>query len=181
MCIRDRYSDRVQRGEPSHLIFEISTVSHLFGGESALLQTVADQMASLGHHCMLAIADDPHVAFIWSQWGDGGVIPSGASALYLAELPFIALGASDELTQSMRTLGIATIAQWRQMDAASIAGRYGAEGVRLHRLARGEVLCKGLQWFDQDSDLTESVDLPEAARQWALICLLYTSPSPRDS
>ena len=52
-----QYSDRVQRGEPSHLIFEISTVSHLFGGESALLQTVADQMASLGHHCMLAIAE----------------------------------------------------------------------------------------------------------------------------
>jgi protein ImuB len=68
------------------------------------------------------------------------IVPRGEGARMLARLPFTALRPSEELYEAVRTLGVRTIGQWAKLDAASVAGRFGAEGEQLHRVARGRGL-----------------------------------------
>lgn len=65
------------------------------------------------------------------------LVPRGEGARALAGLPFLALRPSDELYEAVRPLGIRTIGQWAKLDPASVAGRFGEEGARLHRVACG--------------------------------------------
>jgi protein ImuB len=159
-------SDRIQSGRVGELILDITGTAHLFQGEEGLLQTISVRADGLGQHSRSAIADDPLVASVWARCGAGGVVPVGQGAKVLAPLPFLSLGPSEALYQSIRALDIDTIGEWAALDPASVAGRYGQEGVTLHRVARGQVVLKNRDFLGPPTDLSERVELTEPARRW---------------
>ncbi|MCA9569819.1 MAG: hypothetical protein KC656_18370, partial [Myxococcales bacterium] len=65
------------------------------------------------------------------------IVPVGGMREALAMLPVHALDPPEGLLASLRALGIRTLGELAALDAASVAGRFGADGVRLHRLACG--------------------------------------------
>ena len=163
------YTDRIQRGWDTDVVLEVSNSSHLFGGEQALIENVMSRMQEMGHSSCAAIADDPLAGSIWARSNGCGLIPPGKMAQMLAPLPFHAMRPSNDLFQSVRALDIETIGQWARFDAASVAGRYGVEGVRLHRLANGEVISKVGEQHWVNTEVVVRVEMPEPVYSWPLI------------
>jgi protein ImuB len=133
-----RFSDRVFPMHEQDFVLGVEGTAALFGGEEKLLGEVHDWIDGLGHVSQAAISDDPLAAAALASWGPGDlVVPTGRAAEALAPLPLACLRPSAELARSLATLGIERVSQWARLDAASVAGRFGEEGVRLHRVARG--------------------------------------------
>jgi len=154
------FSDRLATWGEQDLVLDVRGTAHLFGGEEGLLDQVRERAAALGHSCRLAIADDPLAAWAIAAYGSGDTaVPPGGAAAALAPLPIVALGPSPELADSLEVLGIRKVGTWAELDPASVAGRFGEEGLRLHRIARGETASR-LPWQHADgSTVCEGVVL----------------------
>jgi len=154
------FSDRLAPWQDQDLVLDVRGTAHLFGGEQGLLEQVRARAQALGHVCQLAIADDPLAAWALASHGSDDVaVPRGGGAAALARLPVTALRPSDSLASSLQVLGIRRIGTWAELDPASVAGRFGPEGIRLHRVARGQVASR-LPWQHADgSTVVEGVVL----------------------
>ena len=86
---------------------------------------IADGIAAAGLAARTPGADEPVI------------IEAGGSAAYLAPFPLPVIGAPTDLVTILDQLGIRTVGRFAALPAADVAGRFGAEGVLLHRLARG--------------------------------------------
>lgn len=140
------FTDRIAVWNDTGLVLEVRGTAHLFGGEEGLLERVRERATDLGHACQLAITDDVLAAEALAIWGRGDVVvPAGKAAQALATLPLAALRPSPELAGSLEVLGLRRVEAWARLDPASVAGRFGAEGLRLHRIARGGVASR-LPW-----------------------------------
>ena len=65
------------------------------------------------------------------------VVPPGTDAAFLAPFPFTLLEIDDDLAETLRALGLATLGQLAALDADEVEARFGPEGLAAHRLARG--------------------------------------------
>ncbi|MEZ5228349.1 MAG: hypothetical protein R2710_17250 [Acidimicrobiales bacterium] len=65
------------------------------------------------------------------------IVPVGASAAFLADLPITTLE-QPELTDVFQRLGLDTLGLFAALSPADVVGRFGRDGQRAHRLARGE-------------------------------------------
>jgi protein ImuB len=65
------------------------------------------------------------------------VVPPGTDTAYLAPFPITLLGLDDDLTETLRSLGLTTLGQLAVLDADEIEARFGPGGLAAHRLARG--------------------------------------------
>jgi len=147
-------SDRVSFPWEDDLILEISCVSHLFGGEEGIVARAREQAEHLGHRCRIAVADDPLAASAIATWSKSDeVVPTGQSADRIAELPFVALRPSNLLRDNLVALGIELIGEYARLDPASVAGRFGIEGTRLHKVACGlSTIDATMGWGELDGD-----------------------------
>jgi len=133
-----QFSDRVFFLFEEDFALGIEGTARLFGGEAALLAQVRGLLEELGHACQGAVSDEPLAAAALAGWGPGDVVvPPGLAARALAPLPVAALRPSVDLALALATLGIERVGQWARLDPASVSGRFGEEGVALHRVARG--------------------------------------------
>ncbi|MFK7930307.1 MAG: DNA polymerase Y family protein [Myxococcota bacterium] len=139
------FSDRVAPWFDQDLVLEVSGTAHLFGGESGVLERVCERAQDLGHECAASIADDALIAWALAAFGAGGVVPNAQGGPAVEGLPIAALRPSPELAVSLEVIGVRRIGTWAALDPASVAGRYGPEGVRLHRIACGQVASR-LPW-----------------------------------
>ncbi len=136
------WSDRVSLLWQDDYALDITHTAHLFGGEQGLVQQVRERLQGFGHEVRTAVAGDllSAAALARHDAPDGHSGPSS-----LAELPISSLRPSEDLATALATIGIDTIGQLARLDPASVSGRFGAEGVHLHRVSRGEVLG---EWLD---------------------------------
>jgi protein ImuB len=134
----DVLCDRVRAFGEDEILLEISACAGVFGGEQATLAKVRAYVEDLGHHCVLALADHPLAAAALARVHPSDVLVlQGEGAQALARLPLWALGPSEELRAGLRALGIRHVGRFASLDAASVAGRFGEEGLDLHRVAQG--------------------------------------------
>jgi protein ImuB len=110
-----------------------------YGGEAqaaAILRDAAAEAESeLGPVAIgVGIADGIAAAVLAARTDT--LVPPGRSAEFLARFDLAALAAL-ALTATLRRLGIGTLGQFAALPATSVATRFGAEGLRVHRLARG--------------------------------------------
>lgn len=74
--------------------------------------------------------------------GAGGeptvIVPDGEEAAFLASLPVGLLPVSEETKETLRTLGLGRVGKVAARDREELEARFGPEGIRLHRWARGE-------------------------------------------
>jgi protein ImuB len=128
------------------VLVEVSRTAHLLGGEQGAADLARRRAEELGHHARVVVADDPCVARAIAAWGDRDeVVAPGAGAAAIADFSLEALEPSPALVAAARTIGVVRVGDWAALDPASITGRFGADGLRLHRLARGEAATR-LPW-----------------------------------
>ena len=154
------FTTSVEVSRPGVCSLAVRGPARYFGGESSLAvqltQAVAGVVSPLkGPSCWIGIADSPFVARLAAHVAgessagapDPGsstdgvaarvlIIPPGESATWLADLPVGLLG-NRELADILNRLGIRRIGELAAMDEGLVGGRFGAEGLSAHRLARG--------------------------------------------
>jgi protein ImuB len=154
-------SDRVEVLDESSFAAEITRTAQALGGEAEVGRRAAELAEQCGHRASVVVADDPWAALALarSQREARRVVPAGALAAALTGLPPVALGASAALDGALAAIGIRALGAFAALDPASVAGRFGPEGVRLHRLARGEpsgTPDAALSWADADLPRVEA-------------------------
>lgn len=106
--------------------------------EPALLAGAAARLQLLGHDARVVIADDLFAARVLAAWAPRDVVvPPAGLAQALAPLPLRALEPSPRLARLLHDLGLRRVGELAVLAPADVAGRFGAEAVRLQRLARG--------------------------------------------
>ena len=105
--------------------------------EESLRIQVQDTVVERGFDCGAGIADGLFAAELAARAGEGGtVVPAGGAAAFLAPYPVVVLG-RPELAELLPRLGIPTLGAFAALPARHVAGRFGTDEVRAHRLAQG--------------------------------------------
>lgn len=160
-------SEHVSFEWPEHLVLEVSRTSRLFGGEAGITRRALEVATEFGHRCRVVLADDPLAAAALGIRPPSAdhvlIVPPGELARHLAPLPLEVLCRGPlapatpqplPLLESLRAVGIEEVGAFARLDPASVSGRYGAPGLRLHRLARGQPsFAEDLRWGDPDAEL----------------------------
>lgn len=105
--------------------------------EESLRIHVQDTVVEHGFDCGVGIADGLFAAELAARTADGGmIVPAGGAADFLAPYPVTVLD-RPELADLLPRLGIRTLGAFAALPARHVAGRFGTDEVRAHRLAQG--------------------------------------------
>ncbi|WP_369414918.1 Y-family DNA polymerase [Corynebacterium kalidii] len=132
----------VETLRPGLLAFSASSLVRYYGDEATAVELLVDAAARVGADCLAGVADEV-VTAVWAA-RDGRQVPAGGSRDYLAGLPLQvlvaegSLGVPRDMVSVLSQLGIRTLADFTALPVADVAGRFGQEGVRWHRIACGE-------------------------------------------
>lgn len=127
----------VAAGEPGWAALGTRGPARYFGGEAALLAAVDSALAGLtlpGSWWGAGISDGPFVATQAASLRL--LVPRGRGAAFIASLGIEVLGRPD-LADVLRRLGIATLGAFASLGEPEVLARFGVDGARAHRLARG--------------------------------------------
>ncbi len=146
---------RIEITYPGACAFPTRGPSRYHGGDRALAELAAARVSeALAGRCpvRVGVADGPFAAALAARGrpprpGDGRatgvrVVPPGDSPAFLAPLGVGVLAeqggpAGPELVDVLDRLGLRRLGDLAAVGAAEVVGRFGAEGLAAHRLARG--------------------------------------------
>ena len=114
----------------------------MVGGTSRRPRAVAGRAAgpAWAGCCKVGVADGLFAAGLAARMAPAGealVVAKGGSAEFLAPLSVKVLDNRADLADLLVRLGLKTLGDFAALPASSVLGRFGAEGLSAHRLARG--------------------------------------------
>lgn len=156
----------VQVVRPGTCAVRAGGLSRYLGGEQHAAAAVLVGVGDAGvHGARAGVADGPFVAEQAARAADPAatgtrVVGAGGSAAFLAELPVEVLGpllGDPAAIDLLRRLGLRTVGAFAGLEVTVVSARFGADGVRAHRLARG-VDEQRLQRREAPPELTRVVE-----------------------
>jgi protein ImuB len=106
-----------------------------FGGDRVVADRLARYVADRTRaRCLVGVADGRFAAALAAQ--HHLVVPRGGSRDFLAPYPVETLGVPD-LPDLLRRLGLRTLGAFAELPSRDVLARFGPDGARAHRLARG--------------------------------------------
>jgi protein ImuB len=154
-------------GQSNAFTFDASGLDRLFGLPQDVAFAIARRAEEMGAKVRIAIAANPDAAICAARAFPGvSIVPYGDEAKFLGDLPVSVLSPSPELADTLARWGIRLLREFGALPALGIAERLGAEGLRLRRLARGEVerkllLIEDPLRFEEEIELEYPVELLE--------------------
>ncbi len=139
--VLDRFSPVVEDAGVGLAFADGAGLGPLYGPDAALGARVRRAVeAATGQAAQIGLAAGRLAADVAARTaGDSGVaVVSGDDRAYLAEQPVHRLRLDERAVGHLRMLGIGTIGAFAELPANAVRTRYGAEGARARRLARGE-------------------------------------------
>jgi protein ImuB len=134
----------VSVGLPDTVWVDVSASAHLFGGEAALTEELAERVRALGHTVRVAVAEGPALARAVARWAlpnaNGKAlhcVPTESAAEAVSSLPVLSLPLSDECQEFLMRLGVLTLGDLAALPRTTIASRLAGEVGRALDLARG--------------------------------------------
>ncbi len=111
------------------LTFDMTGCAHLFGGEPAMLHSMAAALAQLGLSVRLAMADSIGAAHALCRHGVKAqiIVDSTTQTQALRALPVVALRIGTQTVATLRHLGLTRIADVMDLPRAPLAARFGEE------------------------------------------------------
>jgi protein ImuB len=144
---------------PESLYFDLSGITHLYGGEAALAEHVRQAFHTQGYRVQIGIANTPSAAWAATHYLPGTInIVSPAAMDALLELPLEALRLPQQQWKKLDRLGIYRIEQLVQLPRQSLPSRIGPE------------VLKRLDCFtgDQVETISGHQFIPTFEQQWML-------------
>lgn len=138
------FSPRVEIVRPGVIAMATRGPSRYFGGDAALVSrltsAVADVLTQIApadqreDRCRVGVADGLFGALLAAA--RHVIVPPGDSAAFLAPFPVTTLD-RPELTDLLQRLGVTTLGALADLPERDVLDRFGTDGLRAHRLARG--------------------------------------------
>jgi len=123
-CIR--YTPLVAVDPPDGLILDTSGCTHLWGGEEAYLNDIANNLRKRGFHVSMAIAGAIGAAWAVARFGKmDTIVGSGKEADALLSLPPAALRLEPDVVDRLHRLGLRTIGSFMRMPPSALRRRFG--------------------------------------------------------
>jgi len=139
LALAASFSPLVEDTAPGMVVFSIVGLGRLIGTPQEIAAAVARRGAEAGIQANLAISADPDTAMLAARHIRGiTLIPAGREAERLGGLPVEVLPAELELIETLDRWGIRTLADLAALPELGFIARFGEQGERLLRLARGE-------------------------------------------
>ena len=141
----EAFAPRLEITRPGACALPTRGPSRYFGGDRALAAKVQAQVTDVlagRTTCRIGVADGPFTAALAARQTTSGssgaahIVAAGQSAAFLAPLPISVLE-RPELIDVLGRLGLRDLGAFAALDTASVAGRFGTEGLLAHRLAAG--------------------------------------------
>lgn len=129
----------VQALEPGRACFDAAPLVRLYGGLPAVFERLLASFS--GGQVRIGAGPNPFVAWVAARHAPPGGwlrVPPGEARRMLGRMPLTLLPARGELLRLLHALGLETLGDVASLDVHAVADRLGADGVRLHALARGE-------------------------------------------
>ena len=137
--LMERASPMVALDGGDGIFLDVTGVAHLFGGETAMLGTLAGWIERLGFTVRLALADTPGAAWALAHYGGAcTLVEHGANAVALAPLPVAALRIGEDAAELSLRLGLTTIGALYPLPRRTLAARFGLAAVTRLEQALGE-------------------------------------------
>lgn len=114
---------------PEGLIFDITGVAALFGGEEKLAQTVLQDCQHHTYQGRVAIADTPGAAWALAHYSDQSrsVVAAGQQDAALRPLPVSSLRISPLIVKKLGDVGIQTVGELLAIPRRELPARFGNE------------------------------------------------------
>jgi protein ImuB len=139
LALAASFSPLVENTARDTVIFSIVGLGKLIGTPQQIAAAVALAGDEAGVQANLAISADPDTAVLAARHLRGiTLIPPGREADRLGALPVHALEAAPELIETLDRWGVRTLAELAALPELGFIARFGEQGARLLRLARGE-------------------------------------------
>jgi len=150
------------------------------GDEQQALHRCVTLLEELGHVSRVVIADESYGALALARHGSAHrVVPPGELPAALAHMPLNALDPTPRLADTLQAMGIQHIGELAAIPAASVAGRFGPEGLRLHRIARGQLPPQPLPVVPERGMLAFRRQLPDPVTQLDAVLFVLNDLSRR--
>jgi len=133
------FSPRVALEPAGEVCLDLSGLSGLHSGERQLGAALLQKAERAGFLARVGIASGKLIARLAARTTEGvRVIALGEERAFLDPLPVGLLETSADLHAALRRFGIERLGQLAELPSKDLGPRLGSEGLRLHRLARGE-------------------------------------------
>lgn len=135
-----QFTPVVSLAPPGVVLLEVEGSINLFGGLHALRRRVADGIAALGYHAIIAVAPTPLAA----QWFCCAGLPvrvrhADALQVSLAPLPLSVLGLPAEAARLLEDIGVETLGDCLELPRTGLARRLGPQALELLDRAAGRL------------------------------------------
>jgi protein ImuB len=139
VAVAREFTPRVEAPAPTPVLLDLSGLGRLWPTPQALGRALLDAAAARAIEAQAALAFSRAAALVLARACPGlTVVPAGGERAALAPLPLDLLGIGEERLLLFRRWGLRTIGDLARLPPVSLAARFGPEGPRLARLARGE-------------------------------------------
>jgi protein ImuB len=139
VAVAREFTPRVEAPAPTPVLLDLSGLGRLWPTPQALGRALLDAAAARAIDAQAALAFSRAAALVLARACPGlTVVPAGGERAALAPLPLDLLGIGEERLLLFRRWGLRTIGDLARLPPVSLAARFGPEGPRLARLARGE-------------------------------------------
>lgn len=125
----ERYTPLVALDSPQALFLDVTGVTHLFGGEPEMMETVRHRLARQDFSVRAALAGNADAARALARFGprEGTIVLPGEEVEGVAALPVDALGVDDAITHALKRAGLKTIGQVMDRGRGELRARFGSE------------------------------------------------------
>jgi protein ImuB len=130
----DRVTPIVMADVPDGLTLDITGCDHLFGGEAKLRLGLSRRLRRAGLHTRTVIAGAPDTARALARFGHLAIVPPGAEAAAVRNLPIAALALNEKDCIAISRAGLKTIGALADRPSQLFTSRFGEE--MTHRLRR---------------------------------------------
>src|SRR6202049_414293 len=139
LALAASFSPLVENTARDTVIFSVVGLGKLIGTPQQTAAAVARAGDEAGVQANLAISADPDTAVLAARHLRGiTLIPPGREADRLGALPVHALETAPEMIETLERWGVRTLAELAALPELGFIARFGEQGERLLRLARGE-------------------------------------------
>ena len=127
-----RYAPVVAADPPDGLVLDVTGATHLWGGETALLQDIIDRLAAVGITARAAMTGSWGAAHALARWvaRPMAIVPSDQSGRAIADLPVQALRLPKGMAAALGKVGIDHVGEIEAKPRARLALRFGPKLTR---------------------------------------------------
>jgi protein ImuB len=125
-----RYTPLVAVDPPDGILLDVSGCTHMFGGEAALVDDLAERVANFGFTLRAAIASTIGTASAAARFSPLSSVAPGGERAVLEPLPIAALRIDADTVAALARVGLKRIGDLIDLPRAPLAARFGAHLLR---------------------------------------------------